>query len=145
MEERVKEMNDTYKEKLGIISVAHDKEFAPVQEYVVKNQRPDGSWPYALQNPQLRGMGTTATVVKIINNQVYAGHVGDSRFYLLRAGFIYQITHDHSLVEEQLRVGLITEKEAVHHKLRNVITRSIGYNESELNFTSHYRNHHDKL
>lgn len=85
----------------------------------------------ALEEPQLSGMGTTATVVKIDDNMAYWAHVGDSRLYLLRCDLIYQITHDHSLVGEQVRAGLISEEEAEVHQLRNIITRSVGYQEEE--------------
>lgn len=85
----------------------------------------------ALENPNLRGMGTTATVCKIVDSHAYVAHVGDSRCYLLRCGFIYQLTNDHSLVGEQVRAGLITKEEAELHHLRNVITRSVGYQEEE--------------
>jgi protein phosphatase len=85
----------------------------------------------ALENPNLRGMGTTATVCKIVDTHAYFAHVGDSRCYLLRCGFIYQLTNDHSLVGEQVRAGLITKEEAELHHLRNVITRSVGYQEEE--------------
>ena len=85
----------------------------------------------ALEEPSLRGMGTTATVVKIIQNYAYIAHVGDSRCYLLRRDFIYQVTNDHSLVSEQVRAGILTKEEAELHHLRNVITRSVGYQEEE--------------
>jgi protein phosphatase len=85
----------------------------------------------ALEEPILKGMGTTATVLKIIDNYAYCGHVGDSRLYLVRCGYIYQITVDHSLVSDQLRAGLLTKEEAERHHLRNVITRSVGYQENE--------------
>lgn len=85
----------------------------------------------ALEEPGLKGMGTTATVVKVIDDWAYCAHVGDSRLYLMRSGFIYQITNDHSLVSEQVRAGLITKEEAELHHLRNVITRSVGYQEEE--------------
>lgn len=85
----------------------------------------------ALEDPTLRGMGTTATVLKIQDNFAYIAHVGDSRLYLIRCGFIYQITFDHSLVSEQVRAGIITPEEAELHHLRNVITRSVGYQEEE--------------
>ena len=85
----------------------------------------------ALEEPSLKGMGTTATVVKIIDMHAYVGHVGDSRCYLIRCGLIYQITNDHSLVSEQVRAGIITKEEAELHHLRNVITRSVGYQEEE--------------
>ncbi|MFK7824354.1 MAG: Stp1/IreP family PP2C-type Ser/Thr phosphatase [Oligoflexales bacterium] len=85
----------------------------------------------ALEEPNLKGMGTTATVVKIINDKTYFAQVGDSRLYLLRCGFIYQLTQDHSLVSEQVAAGVISEEEAKNHQLRNVITRSVGYQEEE--------------
>ncbi len=85
----------------------------------------------ALEEPGLKGMGTTATVAKILDNFVYCAHVGDSRLYLVRCGFLYQLTADHSLVSEQVRAGVITKEEAELHHLRNVITRSVGYQEEE--------------
>jgi len=84
-----------------------------------------------LEEPVLKGMGTTATAVRIVDHLAYCGHVGDSRLYLIRCGYIYQITSDHSLVGEQIRAGLITKEEAEKHHLRNVITRSVGYQENE--------------
>lgn len=85
----------------------------------------------ALEEPTLKGMGTTATVLKIVDNYAYIAHVGDSRCYLVRCGLIYQITNDHSLVSEQVRAGILTKEEAELHHLRNVITRSVGYQEEE--------------
>ena len=85
----------------------------------------------ALEVPELQGMGTTVTLLQIVAGNACCAHVGDSRLYLMRSGFIYQMTSDHSLVWEQVDAGLITEEEARKHQLRNVITRSIGYQESE--------------
>lgn len=85
----------------------------------------------ALEEPNLKGMGTTATVARTIGRSLVVAHVGDSRLYLIRCGYIYQITTDHSLVSEQLRAGIITREEAENHHLRNVITRSVGYQEQE--------------
>lgn len=85
----------------------------------------------ALEDPSLKGMGTTATVLKIVDGFAYVAHVGDSRCYLVRCGFIYQVTNDHSLVSEQVRAGILTKEEAELHHLRNVITRSVGYQEEE--------------
>ncbi len=85
----------------------------------------------ALAEPVLKGMGTTATVAAVRNSKLYIGHVGDSRLYLLRSGFLYQCTLDHSLVSMQVREGIITEEAAATHQLRNVITRSVGYQEKE--------------
>lgn len=85
----------------------------------------------ALEQPLLKGMGTTATAVKIEDSFLYIGHVGDSRLYLIRCGYIYQLTNDHSLVSEQVRAGIITKEEAEKHHLKNVITRSVGFQEEE--------------
>lgn len=85
----------------------------------------------ALEEPELNGMGTTATMLQIVEDLASVAHVGDSRLYLIRCSFIYQLTNDHSLVMEQVEAGLITEEEAHTHQLRNVITRSIGYQETE--------------
>ncbi len=53
-------------------------------------------------------------------------HVGDSRCYLLREGRIYQVSEDHSLVNEQLKAGAISADEAKHSRFKNIITRSVG-------------------
>lgn len=88
-------------------------------------------YEHSLEDPSLRGMGTTATVVKIVGDYAYCAHVGDSRFYLIRKGLIYQMSFDHSLVNEQVRAGILTPEEAEVHHLKNVITRSVGYQEEE--------------
>lgn len=92
----------------------------------------------ALEQPNLHGMGTTATFVQVVDGHAYCAHVGDSRLYLVRSGFIYQMTSDHSLVSEQVLAGRITEEEAKKHKLKNVITRCVGYQESEYADTFHF-------
>ena len=86
---------------------------------------------HALEEPQLMGMGTTASVLMIYGKQAYIAHVGDSRVYLIRDRFIYQLTNDHSLIGEQLRAGVISSQEAKNARMQNVITRSVGYQEME--------------
>ena len=76
--------------------------------------------------PDRSGMGTTLTVAVLAEDRLHIGQVGDSRAYLIRAGEIRQITHDHSWVAEQVRLGGLTEEEAEIHPWRNIITRSIG-------------------
>ena len=78
----------------------------------------------------LTGMGTTLSVLWMSDNFVYIGHVGDSRVYLLRDGEFKQMTLDHSLVEQLVREGVVTEEEAQNHPMRNIITRAIGTDES---------------
>lgn len=76
----------------------------------------------------LAGMGTTITVAAVDSEseQVFIGHVGDSRAYRLRDGIIQRLTKDHSLVEEMRRRGQITEEQAEDHPQRSIITRALG-------------------
>jgi PPM family protein phosphatase len=83
----------------------------------------------AKEQPEYHGMGTTAVVLLIEEGKAFVAHVGDSRVYLLRDGRIEQLTEDHSLIAEKLRHGLLTPDEARNHRMRNVITRSLGYQE----------------
>lgn len=78
-------------------------------------------------NTKLQGMGTTVTGLLLHNNFAFVGHVGDSRAYLVRNNQILQLSEDHSLVNEQLKAGLISEVQAKNSRFRNIITRSIGY------------------
>ncbi|MFK7873107.1 MAG: PP2C family serine/threonine-protein phosphatase [Oligoflexales bacterium] len=86
----------------------------------------------SLEEISLFGMGTTATIMKIFDSHACIAHVGDSRLHLVRAGFLYQITKDHSLVQEQVDAGLLTQEEASHHRLRHVVSRCVGYQPDEL-------------
>jgi protein phosphatase len=72
------------------------------------------------------GMGTTLTAAYVGRGQVSFAHVGDSRAYRLRGGELERITEDHSLVEELLRQGRLTEEEAEEHPQRSIITRALG-------------------
>ena len=80
----------------------------------------------AAQSEGRQGMGTTLTCLAFLDERAYVGHVGDSRAYLLRGGTIYQLTKDHSWVEEQIEQGLLTRQEADEHEWRNLITRALG-------------------
>jgi protein phosphatase len=86
----------------------------------------------AQANPPLLGMGTTVTSALVLGRHIYLGHVGDSRCYLVRRGRIFQISEDHSLVNEQLKAGAMTPDEARHSRFRNIITRSVGFEEEVL-------------
>jgi len=76
----------------------------------------------------LSGMGTTTDICLLDFDMLYIAHVGDSRVYLMREGKLSQLTTDHSLVEEMVQSGLITETEAQCHPNKNVITRAVGTN-----------------
>lgn len=83
----------------------------------------------AQNDPHNQGMGCTAEVLAFHNEGYVAGHVGDSRTYLLREGRLRQITKDHSVVQDQLDQGLIKPDEARNHALRHVILRAVGVKE----------------
>jgi len=77
-------------------------------------------------NPKLSGMGTTLVALVVEERRIQVLNIGDSRCYRLRNGLLEQITQDHSLVEEQVRLGRMTSAEALRSPLRNVITRALG-------------------
>jgi len=78
------------------------------------------------RNYRLSGMGTTLVGLLVEERHAWVVNVGDSRCYRLRNSRIEQITLDHSLVEEQVRLGRMTGSEALRSPLRNVITRALG-------------------
>ena len=76
-----------------------------------------------------RGMGTTVVAATILNGRLYVANVGDSRLYIINAGEIRQITRDHSLVAEMVRIGEVEAAEARKHPDKNIITRAVGAGE----------------
>ena len=74
-------------------------------------------------DPSLAGMGTTTTALMRYGNKLALAHIGDSRAYLLRAGELTRITHDHSFVQSLIDEGRITAEEAEQHPQRSVVTR----------------------
>ncbi|SDL31756.1 protein phosphatase [Nonomuraea maritima] len=77
------------------------------------------------RDPSLKGMGTTLTAMFWNGTQVALVHVGDSRAYLLRRGELYQITHDHTLVQQLVDDGRITPDEAATHPQRSILLRAL--------------------
>ncbi|MFI6509885.1 PP2C family protein-serine/threonine phosphatase [Streptosporangium sp. NPDC050855] len=77
------------------------------------------------RDPSLKGMGTTLTAMLWSGTRVALVHVGDSRAYLLRAGELYQITHDHTLVQSLVDDGRITQDEAATHPQRSILLRAL--------------------
>src|ERR1051326_9085152 len=75
-----------------------------------------------------RRMGTTLTVSIFRNKEVFIGHVGDCRVYLVRNGQVKKLTTDHTYVEMQRKLGLISHEDAMSSELRSVLTRSLGQN-----------------
>ena len=86
----------------------------------------------ANSNPQYAGMGTTLVVGVFRDARLLMGHVGDSRGYRLRASRLTQITHDHSLLQEQIDSGLITPEQAAFSANKNLVTRAVGVEDTVL-------------
>ena len=76
-------------------------------------------------NPDLRGMGTTLVALTIIGEKAYVANVGDSRLYCME-DVLTQVTIDHSLVQEMIRIGELTKEDARFHPDKNIITRAVG-------------------
>jgi serine/threonine protein phosphatase PrpC len=81
---------------------------------------------YAVEHPELRGMGTTCTAVALLDDRLYYAHVGDSRLYLVRNGSISKISHDHSYVSRLVEHGVISADEAESHPQRHILTAALG-------------------
>ena len=86
----------------------------------------------ANSNPQYAGMGTTLVLGVFRQGRLLLGHIGDSRAYRLRGGRITQITHDHSLLQEQIDAGLITPEQAAFSANKNLVTRAVGVEDTVL-------------
>jgi PPM family protein phosphatase len=80
----------------------------------------------AQRNHRLSGMGTTLVALATHEHHIWVLNIGDSRCYRFRHDRLEQLTHDHSLVEEQVRLGRMTPREALQSPLKNVITRALG-------------------
>lgn len=85
---------------------------------------------HAISHPECAGMGTTVVLALYHADSVILGNVGDSRIYRFRKGKLKQMTTDHSLVQEMIDNGYMTEEEAVNSSNRNLITRALGISES---------------
>lgn len=119
-------------ERLGDYYIAENGQERPKAEDALRSCIEEAHktiFTQAQNSAILRGMGTTLTACLIDKNTLNVGQVGDSRAYLIRNQSIKQLTHDHSLVAEQIRMGLITPDEAAHHPARNIITRALGTKE----------------
>ncbi|MFH1963440.1 MAG: Stp1/IreP family PP2C-type Ser/Thr phosphatase [bacterium] len=81
---------------------------------------------HMINNPDLRGMGTTVVVLHFDQKKAYVAHVGDSCCYRIHAKRIEKITTDHSLVQELYQKGHLTLKQMQTHPKRNIITRALG-------------------
>lgn len=99
-----------------------------LREYV--GEANSAVWAKAQDDPDLRGMGTTCTLLSLDGTQVHLAHVGDSRAYIFRKGELAQLTEDHTLVERMVQEGRLKPEEAQHHPQRSIITRALGVDAS---------------
>jgi protein phosphatase len=81
---------------------------------------------YAREHPEVKGMGTTATVAGVYGSELYLAQVGDSRAYLVRGGQAIQLTKDQSLMQRLVEAGELTEEEAEQSERRNIILQALG-------------------
>jgi serine/threonine protein phosphatase PrpC len=80
----------------------------------------------AAADPAHKGMGATIVALWIEGQKLSLAHVGDSRAYLLRSGTLDQLTADHSLVAEKVRIGVLTPQEADASEMQSILTRAVG-------------------
>lgn len=110
------QQNRSEKESLYRVQKAYYKANEKILEHIIAH-------------PDHRGMGCTAELLAFYENNFILGHIGDSRTYRLRNGALEQLTEDHTLVQQQLREGLISTDEIRHHPMRHVIFRAVGIKE----------------
>lgn len=123
--ERVQEFRDLEAEN----SEKHRKKLIALMDSAMQ-QAARSVYELSQTKASSRGMGTTLSVLLTVGQKAILAHVGDSRIFLLRDRKLVQLTEDHSLVREQLRLGLITEEEAERSPYKNVITRAVGASET---------------
>ena len=99
----------------------------------------------AAEDPQLYGMGTTVVAAVVIGDRLVVAHAGDSRAYAL-TDRLEQLTKDHSLVQNMVDAGVITQAQAAVHPQRNYITRALGIGEKiEIDFSEFPFSEHEKI
>ncbi len=87
----------------------------------------------AQKDSKKRGMGTTVSLLLLIDSFAYVAHVGDSRIYLLRDGYLHRVTEDHTVANELLRLGMVTPEQLDRIPRKNAITRAVGvYQHAEI-------------
>lgn len=89
----------------------------------------DAIFKKSLENPLLKGMGTTIVSLYFKGKHLYISNVGDSRAYLINNNMLYQMSKDHSLVQEKLNIGIYDREAAQQDKQKNVLVRAVGFEE----------------
>ncbi len=119
---------DVISEALSDFLKNSQKEVPMLLDGVIKSAN-DKIFKAACEDEAKSGMGTTAVIACVFENEMYIANIGDSRAYALRGDEFYQITKDHSMVAEMVTNGTITSEEARVHPQKNVITRALGTDE----------------
>lgn len=78
---------------------------------------------------ELSGMGTTIAILVLHDDEAFVAHIGDSRIYMLRSEQLYQITRDHTLVQELVDSGALSPEQAANHPIGHMLTRAVGQTE----------------
>lgn len=106
--------------------IRDDKDFNPIKiiRHAIETANTE-ILNQAKNDVSLRGMGTTMVVATIVGHYAYVANVGDSRLYIIQDQ-IHQVTKDHSLVQEMVRMGELKAEEAKNHPDKNIITRALG-------------------
>lgn len=121
-------INASYREKMRDMSIKNMLDSALTAANIEVYDMADAK-------PELHGMGTTVVCAIVRDNQAFIAHAGDSRAYALSDGTINQITTDHSMVQDLLSQGKITDEQAANHPNKNIITRAVGVEKSiEIDF-----------
>lgn len=115
------------KELYNIEKYRDDMEKLIKTAVAIANQR---VYDMSLKVYSLSGMGTTVVVAVVKDEAVHIVHAGDSRAYIYENGSLQQITKDHSMVQELVDIGQITQEEARNHPNKNIITRALGTREN---------------
>lgn len=115
-----------------------------VLEEAIKKVNSD-IYNYSASDKKLKGMGTTITACLCYNNKVIVANVGDSSCFGVKDDIVYKLTKDHSLVQQLLDAGSISETEAMNHPNKNIITRAVGTSDNvEVDIFKFELNEYDK-
>lgn len=87
----------------------------------------DTIYDHGQNNSELKGMGTTVTAIMLNGKEMNIANVGDSRTYLIKEGKLFQLTRDHSLVQEKLNIGIYNRSDAAADPQKNILIRTVGF------------------
>lgn len=122
------EITEALQRKTGLRQPKADSDLMPEASLLMETVARANAAIYSISKQQehCAGMGTTLVAGMFANNKLVVGNIGDSRMYCLRGETLMQLTEDHSLVQEQVRAGLITMQQAKTASNKNLVTRALG-------------------